>query len=147
MRLFTDRDLEIYVADSIKAALERQQENHDWAVRRLTARAEDAERERNKFRVAYKNAIKRLKTLRRQLSKARVNLQAAGLGEQGAKEDGTPELDTVQAVLDAAQSTIPGMDSMAVAQVRAYIERNFRARGPKAGGEILEEVLAGGLET
>jgi hypothetical protein len=129
--------------DQDKSQLEA---NHAWEVRRLTARAEDAEAERDKFKGAYKRAINKLQTMRKEVARARLNLQAAGLGDAAPREDGSPELSTVQGVLDVVLKKIPGIDAMAQELTRSYIEREFRSRGPKAGPDILEEALAGDFQ-
>jgi hypothetical protein len=47
--------------------------------------------------------------------------------------------------MDHAASRIP-MDDMSRSLTQTYIEREMRARGAKAGPDILAEVLEGDLE-
>lgn len=145
VKLFAERDLELYVQDRIAQKVTEIEGNHAWEVRRLTARAEDAERERDKFRGAYKRSLAKLGRMRKSLARARQNLQAAGLGKGEPQADGSPDLSTVQGVIDVVNRKIPGIDAMAQEQTRLYIEREFRSRGAKAGPMILEEVLAGDI--
>ena len=117
--------------------------NHAWEIRRLTARAEDAEAIAGRYKGGYKRALKKLGNYRQRLARAKQTIQAAGLGERDEEKDGKAKLNTVQAVVDQAQAKIPGIDSMALETVRSYVEREFRTRGAKAGPDILEEVLTG----
>lgn len=151
MKLFTDRDLREYVAAEILTALEADKHSHrreleekDWHIRRVEAQLKDATDDKDRFRGAYKRALKKLGVYRVKLGQATRQLEAAGLaGDSEPNEDGSPKLDTVQGIFDAAMSAIPMMDDMSQNHVRAYIERELRARGAKAGPDILTEVIAG----
>jgi chromosome segregation ATPase len=153
IRLMSDTELEAHKKAAAAAQVEihneivgRLIENHRWEVRRLTARAEDAEAELTKFRAGYKRALDKLKVYRKKLGEANRNLAAAGLGQgTGPDENGKPALDTVQSIMDQAGSRIP-MDDMSRSLTQTYIEREMRARGAKAGPDILAEVLEGDLE-
>jgi hypothetical protein len=151
MKLFTDKDLRDYVAGEVRMALENKRELHtrelqekQWEINRLTAQLKDAELARDRFRGGYKRALVKLAKRRVQLAQASRQLVAAGLaaGEE-PNEDGSPKLDTVQGIFDAVMSKLPMLDDMSQKAVTSYIERELRARGPKAGPDIASEAIEG----
>lgn len=160
MKIFTDADLERYVDDRIHVRLELARddwenrlklatEGHGWEVRRLTAQKEDAETEANRYRVAYKNAIKKLNAARKRTSELSRQLNDAGMlpdPELDRGKDGAPrKLNSVQAVVDQVMTEVPGVDDAGQGAVRSYVERELRMRGIDQAEMIAAEVVAGGF--
>lgn len=133
-----------YAAETTKQAM---QENHDWEIRRLKAQIDDAERDRNRYRAGYKNALRKVKVLRSELAEASRRLLESGLGSTPAKDDEGKDrkLGNTQAIMDAVVSEIPGMDDGAQGAVRLYVERELRKRGIEQAEEILAEATVGGF--
>jgi hypothetical protein len=157
VKLFTDSDLEKYVHGRIVAALEDAEKaysdrsqwaetQHKWAVERLEARVEDAERHASVFRTGYKNALKKLKRYRKELSQAKRTLLAAGLANEVDEKTGKPKVTPAQEIMDEIESLIPGLDDLSRGAVRSYVDRELRKRGSGDKENILQEVATGGYQ-
>lgn len=153
MRFFSDRELENYVQQRITHALEEsdrahseresfEKSQHEWEVRRLTARCEDVERENERFRGGYKRALAKLKKLRVSLADANRQLLAGGLTVETDEKTGRPKVTPQQEILDEAMTLVPGMDDLSQQHVRTYVDRELRKGRSKE--EVLESVLEGG---
>lgn len=160
MKLFTDKDLELYVRDRIQTAIERAQETWEgrfkleeegkaWQIRRLEAQKDDAEADRDRYRAAYKGSIKKLKDARKRGAELSRQLNNAGMlpdPELDKMKDGSPrKLNSVQAVVDQVMTELPGVDDAGQGAVRAYVERELRMRGIDQAEMIAAEVIAGGF--
>ena len=140
MKLMTETELTAYV----QAKLDQQKIEHDWEIRRFTAKVEDLTEERDRFRGAYKRGLNKLEKYRLKLADAQRELLAAGVDPAGeAAKDGAPRRPTVQTIMDDLMSEIPGMDDSSQQVTKLYVERELRKRGTGEADEILAEVLAG----
>lgn len=148
MRLMTEADVR-RLKDEYELSAVELERNHAWEVRRLTAQKEDAEVDRDRYRAAYKNAIKKLKEARRRGAELSRQLNQAGMlpdPELDRGKDGSPrKLNSVQAVVDQVMTEIPGVDDAGQGAVRAYVERELRMRGIDQAEMIAAEVVAGGF--
>lgn len=156
MIVWTERQLAEYVEARISSALEgadrahaererHAKDNHDWEVRRLTARAEDAEKLRDRFRGGYKRALGKLKRYRKELAQARRAMMAAGITGE-TDEKGKPKVAPAQEIMDEVEGLIPQLDDLSRGAVRSYVERELRKRGAGDKDNILQEVLEGGYQ-
>ncbi len=118
-------------------------------MRRLEAQKSDAADDRDRYRTAYKRAIKKLNESRKRTAELSRQLNNAGMlpdPELDKGKDGSPrKLNSVQAVVAQVLTEIPGMDDNGQGAVRAYVERELRMRGIDQAEMIAGEVVAGGF--
>lgn len=160
MKIFTDADLEAYAQERISQAVKaidaahnrltaNAKEEHEWRVRRLEAQKDDAILESGRYRVGYKNALRKLKAERKRSAELSRQLNNAGMlpdPELDKMKDGSPrKLNSVQSIVDQVTTEIPGLDESGQAAVRGYVERECRMRGIDQAEIIAAEVIAGGF--
>lgn len=143
LKLLNERELNDALAAAEKRGEARREQDHAWEVRRLTARAEDAERERDTFRGGYKKALKKLRRMRKLNAAMSKRLMEAGVAVGPTDKDGKPAVPALTKIMDEVRKQRPGIDTMSENAVREYVERELRNRGASEEATILEEVLAG----
>lgn len=150
MKLMSDVELQAHIDRAVSCQIDLHNEivsslkdNHDWEVRRLTARADDAERERDRFRAGYKTALNKLRRMRKLNAAMSKRLMEAGVSVGPTDKDGKPSVPPLQKIMDEVSKQRPGMDTMSENAVRTYVERELRNRGADQEAAILDEVLAG----
>lgn len=149
MRIFIGQELEIYVHHRVIDAQRALSEHHAWELRRLQAQKDDAETDRDRYRTAYRNAVKKLSRARIRGAELSRQLNNAGMlpdPDLDKGKDGAPrKLNSVQAVVDQVMTEIPGVDDAGQGAVRAYVERELRMRGIDQAEMIAAEVVSGGF--